>query len=543
LQPYSVSSWWRHLGQEGSPEELRSELALGSLAATAHTTARAHPSREAVRIDDRSLTHAELDDGARRVAAWLAANGAGPRTRVVLAAANSIEYVIGYLGILHSGAAVALVNPMLTSREIGLLVEDAEPVAALGDSDRVDELRSLGVGSVLALEGGGADSLSVTLDTLAPLDVRPPEHEEIAQLAFTSGTTGRPKPTPLTHGNLLATVRSIVGAWRLSGTDTLVHGLPLQHAHGLSALHVVLVTGCRAVFLREFEPERLCRALEDNHATVLFSVPAVYERLLAWGGLRRAKLDTLRLATSGSAPLSPVTSDSVFEELGRRALERYGCTETGFTLSNPYDGERRTGSVGFPLPGAEVAIVDDEGNDVEPGSVGEVAVRGPSVFSGYLGRDQDSQCFFDESWFRTGDLALADPADGYVSIVGRSKELIITGGLNVYPREVELVLESLPEVATAVVVGEPSTRWGEEVSAYLVPATGAQIDTEAVARAIEPVLASYKRPKRYQVVQEVPRNHMGKILRSEIGRGPQAAGFAGDDRTGPPVEGESRPFV
>jgi malonyl-CoA/methylmalonyl-CoA synthetase len=508
--------WWRHLGRQGTVGALLDDLGKGSIAHAAHTTALLHPQREAVRIGDSAVTHGALDSSSRRLATWLAARGAGPGNRVVLAAENSVEYVIAYLGILHCGATVALVNPMLTTSELATLVEDAAPVAALCDPHRVEQLHQLGVKSIVALHGKGSGTLREALQQCRPVEVRPPVSEEVAHLAFTSGTTGRPKPTPLTNRNVLASMRSILWSWRIDSEDVLVHGLPLQHAHGLSGLHAVLLTGCRGVFLPHFDPSVLCRRIEECAATVVFAVPAMWERLVESGELETGCFSTIRLATSGSAPLSPATSDTVRDLTGQRLLERYGCTETGFVLSNPYEGERRVGSVGFPVPGAEVAVVDGDGRPVEAGNVGEIVIRGPSVFAGYSLQEPDTGSFLTDEWFRPGDLGQVDPADGYFFVVGRSKEMIITGGLNVYPREVELVLESVQDVSCAAVVGAPSSRWGEEVTAFLVPAAGRHIDLQRVGEVAVRSLAAYKRPKSYRVLDELPRNEVGKILRSVL---------------------------
>jgi malonyl-CoA/methylmalonyl-CoA synthetase len=512
----SAGAWWRHLGRVGSVELLLEELGRGSIPSVAHATAKAHPSREAVRVGDKAISHGDLDDGARRVASYLTGLGAGPGRCVLLAATNSLEYVVAYLGILHCGAAVVLVNPMSTPRELQMLVDDSEPVASLCDAARVDQLSEIGLAKLVSLQGDGKRSLSEVLTQSRPSPVREAEPDAVAHLAFTSGTTGRPKPTPLSHRNILSSVRSVVLSWRIDSDDVLVHGLPLQHAHGLSGLQAVLLSGCRGVFMPQFDPAMFCKEVESRSGTVLLGVPVIWDRLVASGELGRPALATARLAVSGSAPLSPGTFDEVFELTGQRLLERYGCTESGLVLSNPLEGERRPGHVGFALPGADVVVVDPAGKVVDNGDVGEIVARGPSVFSGYLGREKDEGSFFEEEWFRTGDLALVDPDDGYVRIVGRSKEMIITGGLNVYPREVELVLESIPGVAEAAVVGVPSSRWGEEVVAFLVPSPGERVDVAKVVATVEPVLAAYKRPKSYKVVEALPRNHLGKVLRSSL---------------------------
>ena len=393
---------------------------------------------------------------------------------------------------------------------------------------------------------------------LAPAEDAAVGSGDIAHLAFTSGTTGAPKAAPLTHGNVLASVRGLIGAWRWSADDVLVHALPLQHPHGLTAVQMTLLAGSRSAVLSKFEPAALCRAVAAHRATVLFAVPAVYARLLDWPGLADADLSSLRLAVSGSAPLPTRHSDALAEVLGHRPLERYGLTETGFVLSNLHDGERLGGAVGYPLPGAEVRIVDPAGAPAPDRTVGEIVVRGPQVFSGYsgaghgtddsgaghgpddsgarstdptggflggaesgepaepsnLGAADPASGFLDGGWFRTGDLGVRDPGTGAVSVTGRSKDVIITGGLNVHPVEVEQVLEAQPGVRAAAVAGLPSERWGEEVTAFVV--ADGPLDTGELAAAAAVELAPYKRPKRYIVVDDLPRNHMGKLVRSRL---------------------------
>lgn len=526
LHPRSVRDWERHLGRRQSPADVRRDLSAGSIPGAAHAVARRLPDREAVRVGGASLTHGQLDDASRRLARWLVDRGAGPGGRVVLAAGNSLGYVIAYLAVLHSGAAVALVNPMLTATELGHLVDDADPVAALADQQRAEQLDELGVHHLLDLDAAARAGWPQFLSSWAPIEPRPLSPDTVAHLAFTSGTTGRPKPAPLTHRNLVATVTAVLRAWRFTEDDAVVHALPLQHAHGLSGVIAVLLRGCRGVFLPAFDPDALAGAIDTEKATVLFGVPTVYDRMVRAGVWEHRRPHSLRLATCGSAPLAPALGAAVAERIGMPLLERFGATEVGFVLSNPYAGERRLGTVGFALPGAEVVIVDDNGTEVDDGTMGEVVCRGPSVFGGYAGRSDPKRATWFGDWFRTGDLGVVDPADGYASIVGRSKELIISGGLNVYPREVELALEALPPVAEAAVAGVPSELWGEEVRAFVVPVPGATLDPEILDRALAEVLAAYKRPKSYRVLDRLPRNAMGKVVRHLLTAGTETEGPA-----------------
>ena len=512
--------WWGlHLGAEVEPGPTRAALSEGTLVSAARVTAARWPDREALRIDDAAITHAELRNASRRLARWLADNGAGLRSRVLVVAPNSIGLVVAYLAVLRAGAAVTLANPTLTSRELGALVERVRPAAVVASPDLAPRLLDSGSEPAghrparLVLDPDNPTGLSAEVTALAPVEDAAVDSDDIAHLAFTSGTTGAPKAAPLTHGNVLASVRGLIGAWRWSADDVLVHALPLQHPHGLLAVQTTLLTGSRSVVLSKFEPAALCRTIAEHRATVLFAVPAVYARLLDWPSFQSVDLSSLRLAVSGSAPLPARHSDALTEVLGHRPLERYGLTETGFVLSNLHDGERLGGAVGYPLPGAEVRIVDPAGTPAPDGTVGEIVVRGPQVFAGYSGADTTDD-FLPGGWFRTGDLGRRAPGTGAFSVTGRSKEMIITGGLNVYPVEVEQVLEAQPGVRAAAVAGRPSERWGEEVTAFVV--ADGPLDTAELAAAAAAELAPYKRPKRYVLVDDLPRNHMGKVLRSRL---------------------------
>lgn len=564
--PADPAYWWGlHLGTEVDLEPTRAALSEGTLVSAAEAAAARWPDREALRVDDDAITHAELQDASRRLARWLSDHGTGPRSAVLAVAPNSVGLVVAYLAALRAGASVTLANPTLTPRELGALIDRVRPSAVVASPDLAPRLpdpdsgpssgdptlrlpdSSPGSGDSasrlpdpapvyggpparLILDPGGAAGMPAEVAALAPAEDAAVGSGDIAHLAFTSGTTGVPKAAPLTHGNVLASVRGLIGAWRWSADDVLVHALPLQHPHGLTAVHMTLLAGSRSAVLSKFEPAALCRAVAAHRATVLFAVPAVYARLLDWPGLDDADLSSLRLAVSGSAPLPARHSDALAEVLGHRPLERYGLTETGFVLSNLCDGERLGGAVGYPLPGAEVRIADPAGAPAPDGTVGEIVVRGPQVFSGYSGAEPGpASGFLDGGWFRTGDLGLRDPDTGAVSVTGRSKDVIITGGLNVHPVEVEQVLEAQPGVRAAAVAGRPSERWGEEVTAFVV--ADGPLDTSELAAAAAAALAPYKRPKRYIVVDDLPRNHMGKLVRSRL-----VSHLAADDR---PVPGST----
>ena len=350
-----------------------------------------------------------------------------------------------------------------------------------------------------------SDPTSTSVRARPPLldAVRP---EDPAILGYTSGTTGTPKGAILSHGNLLASSESVRLAWRWTADDRLVLALPLFHIHGLGVgLHGTLLTGASAVLLPRFDPDEVLDAVAAHDATLFFGVPTMYARLA--GSPRLSELGRLRVCVSGSAPLPPAVFDRLADGSGQRILERYGMTETGMNVSNPYDGERRPGTVGFPLPGVELRLAKH----------GEVEIRGPNVFCGYWGRhDATAAAFTDDGWFKTGDIGEHDP-DGYLRLVGRARDLIITGGLNVYPREVEDVLLEHPAVSEVAVAGTPDPEWGEIVTAWVVPSPAATPPEEAeLARFASDRLARFKCPRRVLFVDALPRNALGKVLRHEL---------------------------
>jgi malonyl-CoA/methylmalonyl-CoA synthetase len=488
----SAAAWARHLGGPVDPDGLRAQLAAGSLPEAFAATARRRGDAPALEIDGRGVTHAALDDRAARTAGGLRERGVAPGDRVLLAGPSSLELVTAYLAILRAGGTVVPAAPRLTAPELDHLLGDAEPAAAV----------VCGPVRELLADAGGAPRLVVTLEpgTALPggpaVPAAPDPRRAPAMLAYTSGTTGRPKGALLSHANVLASIRGAMRAWRWQADDVLVHALPLSHQHGLSGVHATLLAGSRAVLFSAFDPDRLAAALGE--ASVLFAVPAMYERLDLGTGLR--------LAVSGSAPLPPRLAERLAGGLGELPLERYGSTEAGLNLSNLLDGPRRAGAVGFPLPGVEARV----------GEAGELLVRGPQVFSGYHERAAETaEAFAPGGWFRTGDVVSID-ADGCFAITGRIKELIVSGGLNVYPAEVERALEEHPAVARAAVAGVPSERWGEEVVAFAVAAGDASLDAGALIAFCRERLSAYKCPKRVVALPELPVNRMGKVRRDAL---------------------------
>jgi malonyl-CoA/methylmalonyl-CoA synthetase len=516
--------WARHLAAP-PPDDLLAQLGAGSIALAAHEAALRGPSRPAVEVDGAALTHGELDERSARMAGWLRGRRLHPGQVVLISAPTSLALIIAYLGSLRAGATVLLANPAYTEPELDHLVDDSGAVIALASGEALPRVaaaarRHRPLRDVVDLDAlapaelaRGSELSGVPVLEPEPLDPRRP-----AILAYTSGTTGKPKPVPLTDANVLSSIRAVMLAWRWTADDVLVHSLPLFHQHGLGGVHATLLAGSRAVIQSRFDPERLCNAIRSAGATALFAVPAMYMRLTEWDGAPGADLRSLRLLVSGSAPLSPLLAERVAQLADQLPLERYGTTESGLDVSNPYDGERLPGTVGIPLPGVELAIATENGRPLSRGGDGEIVVRGPQVFAGYRGLSAaTAEAFHPGGWFRTGDVGRLSPGTGYLQITGRIRELIISGGMNVYPREVELALESHPSVARAAVVGVPSERWGEEVVAAVVPSgRGEPPRGDHLVEFARARLAPYKCPKRLLVVADLPVNAMGKVVAGEV---------------------------
>jgi malonyl-CoA/methylmalonyl-CoA synthetase len=450
---------------------------------------------------------AELEAVTRRAAGRLVGAGLVPGDRLLWSTASSVATLVVHIAALRAGLVVVPANTAYTAREIAHIVTDVRPAAAVVD----DRRRGAWAREAAEATGGALTVFGPELDAPdhvpGPLDAVGPD--DPALIGFTSGTTGAPKGAVLSHANLLASVESVRTAWRWVPGDRLVHCLPVFHAHGLCVgVYGTLLSGGSAVLLPGFEPGTMLDAAGEHSATLFFGVPTMYHRLAV--SPRVGELGRLRLCVSGSAPLAADLHRRVSEATGQAVLERYGMTETLMNVSNPYEGERRPGTVGFPLPGVEVALAADD----------EILVRGPNVFGGYWGRPQETAASFSPDplggrpWFHTGDLgAVSD--DGYLSILGRSKELIISGGYNVYPAEVEAVLLGHPEVLDVAVTGTQSDEWGEVVTAWVVtddggPAPGGLFEFAATR------LAPYKCPRLVHVVGELPRNALGKVVRAEL---------------------------
>jgi len=525
-EDWSLAGWRTHLAGLADPRQFASGLGDETIPALAAAAADRVPDRIAVTVDGEPVTHAELDAGAGRVAAWLAGRvQAGDR--VLLAAGSSLGFLRCYLGALRAGAVVVLANPACTAAELGHLAADSGAVLAFADREPARLLAGLGILGVLG--SGSAPPLIVDVGQQpdgattahgpgsAPADM--PRPQDIALLAYTSGTTGRPKGVPLTHRQVAASIMSAMAAWRWSEDDVLVHALPLYHQHGLGGLHAALIAGGTVHIRSKFTAADLAQTIDTTRASVLFAVPTIYQALMNAEG-PAGRLRALRLAVCGSAPLSPALAERLPRLLGRLPLVRYGTTESGLNVSNPLD-DPRGNTIGVPLPGVlgRIRATDPSADPgaADFGADGEIQLRGPQVFAGYWQDPAATEAAFTtDGWFRTGDIGAVDPVTGHLTIRGRTKEMIITGGLNVYPREVEIALEAHPSVAEAAVAGLPDDRWGEQVTAWVVLRDGHRLDEAGLIAHAHMVLTGYKCPKRVYRLAALPRNHLGKILRSEL---------------------------
>ncbi len=468
----------------------------------------------------RTVTYADAEAGSARYASLLASRGLVPGDRVAVQVEKSPEALLLYLACLRAGLAYLPLNSAYQEGEIGYFLENAEPAAVVAQPRSLPWLAPLaerhGIRNLFSLDERGQGTL-VTAAAGADTRFATVERsgDDLAAILYTSGTTGRSKGAMLTHRNLGANARVLHHEWGFRPGEVLVHMLPLFHVHGLFvACHCILMNGSALRFHAKFDA---AKALADfAHSHVFMGVPTFYTRLLAEPGLTRKACATMRLFVSGSAPLLAETHVEFEERTGHRILERYGMTETGMLCSNPLEGARRAGSVGPALPGTEIRVVDDGGLPCAAGENGHVQVRGANVFPGYWRMpEKNREEFTPDGYFRTGDMgSLSD--DGYLTIAGRSKDLIITGGYNVYPKEIELVLDELPGVQESAVVGVPHPDFGEAVIAVVVPAAGAKPEEAPLIAALKGRLANFKVPKRVHVVTELPRNAMGKVQKNVL---------------------------
>jgi malonyl-CoA/methylmalonyl-CoA synthetase len=464
------------------------------------------------------VTYAQLEARSGQYADVLRRLGLTVGDRVAVQADKSLEMLMLYLGCLRAGAVFLPLNPAYTTGELDYFVADAEPGLLVCDPRRQESLEEIaarrGVPHVLTLDGSGAGSASARADAAElQFDTLDLPDEALAAILYTSGTTGRSKGAMLSHGALASNAFALAGCWRFGPDDVLLHALPIFHTHGLFvATNVTLASGASMIFLPGFDPDAVMAALPA--ASVMMGVPTFYIRLLKDPRFTRQAAAHMRLFVSGSAPLSADIHREFAERTGHAILERYGMTETNMNTSNPYEGDRRPGTVGLPLQGVSIRIADPESGRVLPqGEVGVIEIQGLNLFHGYWRMPEKTAAEFRDGWFVSGDLGLID-AQGYISIVGRAKDLIISGGYNIYPAEVETALDELPQVRESAVVGAPHPDMGEGVVAVVVPRDPGFADTGQLTAQLADKLARFKQPRRIVFVDELPKNTMGKVQKA-----------------------------
>ncbi len=449
----------------------------------------------------------------------LVQSGAKPGDRVAVQIGKTVEAVLLYLACLRSGLVYLPLNTAYKSAEVEYFLSDAEPYVLVCDPANLETLRPVAddakVSVLLTLDAAGKGSLTDQSQAMSSdFETVSRQSDDLAAILYTSGTTGRSKGAMLTHNNLASNAKSLVNTWAFTKDDVLLHALPIFHVHGLFvALHCAFLKGNKVIFLSKFDLETIIKKLPQ--ATVFMGVPTFYVRLLADKDFGRDSCLNMRLFTAGSAPLLEDTFNEFTERTGHVILERYGMSEAGMITSNPYDGKRIAGSVGHPLDN-EVRIVDEGGDVVEDGEIGILEIRGPNVFKGYWRMPEKTASEFrSDGFFITGDMTCKGE-DGYYRIVGRSKDLIISGGYNVYPKEIESYLDEMPGILESAIVGRPHPDFGEAVVAFVVPDNSSKIDERSVITFIKDKLANFKVPKEVFIVTELPRNTMGKVQKNEL---------------------------
>lgn len=464
------------------------------------------------------IAYGDLIGRTGRMANALAALGVTPGDRVAVQVEKSVEAIILYLSALRAGGVFLPLNTGYTPAEMDYFLTDAAPAVFVCDPAREAALRPIAEGAgaaVVTLDAAGRGSLTTAAAEAAEdFATVPRGDDDLAALLYTSGTTGRSKGAMLSHGNLVSNALALIEAWRFTARDVLIHALPIFHTHGLFvATNVTLFSGASMLFLPKFDVDRIFELMP--RATVLMGVPTFYVRLLEDDMLNAETTGAMRLFVSGSAPLLAETHREWRARTGHAILERYGMTETNMNASNPYEGDRVAGTVGLPLPGVEIIVTDPEtGAELPQGEIGMIEVRGPNVFQGYWQMPEKTAAELRANgFFITGDLGKSDDR-GYLHIVGRGKDLIITGGYNVYPKEVETEIDALPGVTESAVIGLPHRDFGEGVTAVVVPAPGAALTEAGVLAPLEDRLAKFKLPKRVLFVDELPRNTMGKVQKN-----------------------------
>jgi malonyl-CoA/methylmalonyl-CoA synthetase len=465
-------------------------------------------------------THAEFLERAAQIAHVLTEAGMEPGDRLAAQIGKSPEALALYAACVQAGIVFLPLNTAYTVDELTYFIENSGATMVVCDVARTEALTPIAEGlgaTVETLNGDGSGSLAdKARGKSGTFPTAERGAEDLAAFLYTSGTTGRSKGAMLTQSNLLSNAETLADYWRFTAGDVLLHALPIFHTHGLFvATNVTLVAGGSMIFLPKFDIDAVIELLPK--ATSMMGVPTFYTRLLDDARFDKDLVAHMRLFVSGSAPLLAETHVQFEDRTGHRILERYGMTETNMNTSNPYDGERRAGTVGMPLPGVELKITDPEtGETIADGEVGQIEVRGPNVFKGYWQMPEKTAAELRaDGFFITGDLGKID-ADGYVHIVGRNKDLIISGGYNIYPKEIELVLDEQPGVLESAVIGVPHADFGETVVGLIVAKPGETPDLDAIAEAAGASLARFKHPRKLIVLDSLPRNTMGKVQKNVL---------------------------
>jgi malonyl-CoA/methylmalonyl-CoA synthetase len=479
------------------------------------------PNRLAIETHDGSrISYGDLIARAGQMANVLVGSGVKPGDRVAAQTEKSVAGLVLYLATVRAGAVYLPLNTAYTLNELDYFITDAEPSLVVCDPSRADGIAAIAakVGAkVETLDAGGKGSLT---DAAAKAETAfatvPRSNDDLAAILYTSGTTGRSKGAMLSHDNLASNSLTLVDYWHFTDKDVLIHALPIYHTHGLFvASNVTLFARASMIFLPKLDPELIIKLMARS--TVLMGVPTFYTRLLQNPGLNKDSTAHMRLFISGSAPLLADTHREWFARTGHAVLERYGMTETNMNTSNPYDGERVPGAVGFALPGVSLRVTDPEtAKELPREEIGMIEVKGPNVFKGYWRMPEKTRSEFrDDGFFITGDLGKIDDK-GYVHILGRGKDLVISGGFNVYPKEIESEIDAMPGVVEAAVIGVPHADFGEGVTAVVVRHADADVSEASVLKNLDGRLAKFKMPKRVLIVAELPRNTMGKVQKNVL---------------------------
>src|SRR5450631_241950 len=479
------------------------------------------PTRLAIEtIDGQHISYGDLMGRAGRMANVLVDGGVKPGDRVAAQTEKSVPGLVLYLATVRTGAVYLPLNTAYTLNELEYFIGDAEPSLVVCDPSKAEGIGAIAGKVKATVETLGPDGKGSLTDAATKADTAfttvPRANDDLAAILYTSGTTGRSKGAMLTHDNLASNSLSLVDYWRFTKNDVLIHALPIYHTHGLFvASNVTLFARASMIFLPKFDPEAIIKLMA--RATVMMGVPTFYTRLLQSPALTKESTGHMRLFISGSAPLLADTHREWADRTGHAVLERYGMTETNMNTSNPYDGERVPGAVGFPLPGVSARVTDPEtGKELARDSIGMIEVRGPNVFKGYWRMPEKTKSEFrDDGFFITGDLGKIDDK-GYVHILGRGKDLVISGGFNVYPKEIEAEIDAMPGVVESAVIGVPHADFGEGVTAVVVRHPDADVSETTVLKALDGRLAKFKMPKRVFIVADLPRNTMGKVQKNVL---------------------------